>query len=72
MMIAATAAMMLSDLDGAGEWLKKAEAAGMQKQQVAELREAIDAEQPKVKVELGKRAAVAKADDLPRVKITTS
>jgi len=72
MMIAATAAMMLSDLDGAGEWLKKAEAAGMQKQQVAELREAIDAEQPKVKDEMAKRAADAKADDLPRVKITTS
>jgi len=72
MMIAATAAMTLSDLDDAGEWLAKAEAAGMQKQQVAELREAIDAERPKVKDEMAKRAAEAKADDLPRVKITTT
>ena len=72
MMIAATAAMTLSDLDASGEWLKKAEGAGMQKQQVAELREAIDAERPKVKDEMAKRAAEAKADDLPRVKITTT
>jgi cyclophilin family peptidyl-prolyl cis-trans isomerase len=72
MMMGATAAMLLSDLDTAGAYLKKAAAAGMQKQKVAELEQAIEDERPKVKDEMAKRAADAKADDLPRVKVTTS
>jgi cyclophilin family peptidyl-prolyl cis-trans isomerase len=72
MMMAAAADMLLSDLDAAADWLKKAGAAGMPKQKVAELEEAIAAERPKVKDEMAKRAADAKADDLPRVKISTS
>jgi cyclophilin family peptidyl-prolyl cis-trans isomerase len=72
MMMAAAADMLLSDLDAAADWLKKAGAAGMPKQKVAELEEAIAAERPKVKEEMARRAADAKADDLPRVKITTS
>jgi cyclophilin family peptidyl-prolyl cis-trans isomerase len=61
-----------SDLAAAAAWLKKAGAAGMPKQKVAELEEAIAAERPKVKDEMAKREADAKADDLPRVKISTS
>lgn len=72
MMMGATAAMLLSDLDSAAAWLKKAADAGMQKQKVADLEQAIADERPKVKDEMAKRAADAKADDLPRVKITTS
>jgi cyclophilin family peptidyl-prolyl cis-trans isomerase len=72
MVMGATAAMLLSDLDAAGGWLKKALAAGMQKAKVVDLEEAIEAERPKVKNEMAKRAAEAKADDLPRVKITTT
>ena len=72
MMMAATADMLLSDLDDAATWLKKAGAAGMPKQKVAELEEAINAERPKVKDEMARREADAKADDLPRVKISTS
>ena len=72
MMMGATAAMLLSDLDAAGAYVKKAAAAGMQKQKVADLEQAIEEERPKVKDEMAKRAADAKANDLPRVKITTS
>ena len=72
MMMGASAAMLLSDLDAAKAWLGKAVAAGMQKAKVADLEQAIEDERPKVKDEMAKRAAEAKADDLPRVKITTT
>jgi cyclophilin family peptidyl-prolyl cis-trans isomerase/Skp family chaperone for outer membrane proteins len=71
MLMAATAEMIQSHLDDAAVWLGKAEAAGIQKQKLAELRAAIDDERPKVKGEMEKRKAEAAADDLPRVKITT-
>lgn len=71
-MMAATAAMLLSRIDDAAAWLKKAEAAGVQKAKIVDLTEALAAERPKVEAEMKKRDAEAKADDLPRVKITTS
>ena len=71
-MMAATAAMILSQPDAAAAWLKKAGAAGAVKQQIAELEEAIETERPKVAAEIEKRKAEAAADDLPRVKLSTS
>jgi cyclophilin family peptidyl-prolyl cis-trans isomerase len=71
-MIAATAAMVLSQLDEAGAWLAKAEQHGQQKAKLAELRASIEEERPKVEAEMAKRKADAAADDLPRVTITTS
>ncbi|NDC54854.1 MAG: peptidylprolyl isomerase [Planctomycetia bacterium] len=64
--------MLTSDLDAAQAWLDKAAAAGADKDQVAGLGEALAEERPKVKEETARRAADAKADDLPRVKITTT
>jgi cyclophilin family peptidyl-prolyl cis-trans isomerase len=72
MMMAASAAMLASDLDGTEAWLKKAAAAGVKPDKIAELEAAAASERPKVAAEMAKRAAEAKADDLPRVKITTS
>jgi len=71
-MMAATAAMLLSRLDEAAAWLAKAKEAGVQNAKIAELSAALEAERPKVDAEMKKRAADAKADDLPRVKIATS
>jgi len=72
LLMAASAAMLTSDLDAAQAWLDKAAAAGADKDQVAGLGEALAEERPKVKEETARRAADAKADDLPRVKITTT
>jgi cyclophilin family peptidyl-prolyl cis-trans isomerase len=72
MMMATTAAMMLSQIDEATAWLKKAAANGAEKSSVAELTQALEVDQPKVVTEMAKRKAEAEADDLPRVKITTS
>jgi cyclophilin family peptidyl-prolyl cis-trans isomerase len=71
-MMAAAAAMVLSQLDEAATWLTKAESNGIQKPKVAELRASIEDERPKVEAEMAKRKADAAADDRPRVTITTS
>lgn len=71
-MMAASASMLTSDLDGTQGWLTKAAAAGVDKEKIAELEMAVATERPKVTEEMTKRAAEAKADDLPRVKISTS
>ena len=71
-LMGATAAMVLSDIDAAQAWLKKAAAAGAAKEQLAELEQAADKEREKVTEEMAKRKAEAAADDLPRVKLTTS
>ena len=71
-MMAAAAAMVLSRLDEAADWLTKAEANGIQPQKVAELRASIEDERPKVAAEMASRKADAEADDRPRVTITTS
>jgi len=71
-MMAAAAAMVVSQLDEADAWLTKAEANGVQKQKIAELRASIEEERPKVEAEMAKRKADADADDRPRVTITTS
>ena len=72
MMMGASAAMLLSRIDEATAWLDKADAAGTEKAKVAELAQAIKAERPNVVSEMAARQADATADDLPRVKITTS
>ena len=71
-MMAAAAAMVMSRLEEAGEWLTKAETNGTEKEKVAELRASIDDERPKVEAEMAARKADAAADDRPRVTITTS
>ena len=71
-MMAAGAAMVLSEIDDATAWLTKAEAHGGDKSRIAELRASIDAERPKVAAEMAKRKADAAADDRPRVLLSTS
>lgn len=70
-LLAATAALVLSRIDEAEAWLEKA-AAKAPAAQVAELRAAVDRDRGKVTAELAKRKAEAEADDLPRVKLTTT
>ena len=70
--MAATAAMILSRPDDAAAWLAKAKAAGLAADQAADLERALAQERPKITAELAKRQAEAAADDLPRVKLTTS
>lgn len=71
-MMAAAAAMVISQLDEAAAWLTKAEAHGVEKAKITELQASIEAERPKVDAEMAKRKADADADDRPRVTITTS
>ncbi len=68
----AAAALALSRLDEAAAWAAKAKAAGARRDSIAELQEAIEQERPKVEAEMAIRKAEAEADDLPRVRISTS
>jgi cyclophilin family peptidyl-prolyl cis-trans isomerase len=68
----ATAAMLLSEVDAAQDWLEKAEAAGAARTRIGDLREAAERERAKVEAEMAKRKAEAAADDLPRVRLSTS
>ena len=72
LLMAASAALVLSDADAARGWLAKATAAGAPKARTAELAEAIEREGPKIEAEMASRTADAAADDLPRVKISTT
>ncbi len=69
---AAAASLVLSRLDDAAAWLEKAKAAGARKDRLADLEDAIDRGRPKVEAELAARKAEAEADDLPRVRLSTS
>lgn len=68
----ATAAMITSELDLAEKFLKAAEEAGTSPDKITSLQKAIEAERPKVAIEMATRAAEEKADDLPQVKIKTT
>ena len=68
----ATAAMITSELDLAEKFLKAAEEAGTSPDKITSLQKAIEAERPKVAIEMATRAAEEKADDLPQVKIETT
>jgi len=70
--VAATAAIFRSEPDRAAAWLKKAAAAGVEDGRIVQLERSLAAELPKVEAEMAARDAEAKADDLPRVKITTT
>ena len=72
MLMGATAAISLSQLDEATSFLKKAVAAGIDRSKVDGLEQVIQTERPKVDAEMLTRKAEAAADDLPRVKMTTS
>ena len=72
LLMAAQAAMALSRPDEAAAWLAKAGKAGAPQAQVQKAAAAIDRERPKVEAEMAKRQAEAAADDLPRVRISTS
>ena len=72
LLVAAAAAIILSRLDDAEAWLKKAAAAGAPAARVAEMEEGVTRSRPKVAAESTRRAAETAADDLPRVMIKTS
>lgn len=71
-MMAASAAMLLSRPDTTKEWIARVKAAGGGQESVASLEAALAREQPKIEAEMAKRKAEAAADDLPRVKLSTS
>jgi len=71
-LMAASAALVLSQPEAAAAWLARATEAEVPAEQVAQLQAALDRERPKIEAELAKRKAEAEADDLPRVKLTTS
>jgi len=75
LMMGATASMLLSRIDDADAYLEKLSSVGgsADKQaQINELKEALEDERKKVNEEMAIRAAEAEADDLPRVRISTS
>jgi cyclophilin family peptidyl-prolyl cis-trans isomerase len=72
LLMAASAAIVASDVEAAKTFLAKATAAGAPKARTAELAEAIEREGPKIEAEQARRKADAAADDLPRVKISTT
>jgi len=72
LLMAASAALVASDLNAAKSFLAKATAAGAPQARTAEIAEAIDREAPKIEAEQVKRKADAAANDLPRVKLSTT
>ena len=72
LLMAAQAAMAVSRPDEAAAWLAKAGKAGAPSAQVQKAVAAIDRERPKIEAEMAKRQAEAAADDLPRVRLSTS
>jgi cyclophilin family peptidyl-prolyl cis-trans isomerase len=72
LLLAASAATLAAPQADAAAWLEKAVAAGAKPDQVADIRGLIDAQASKVAAEKGLRAAEAAADDLPRVRVSTS
>lgn len=75
LMMGATASMLLSRIDDADAFLDKLSAVGgsADKQaQVNELKDALEEERKKVAEEMAIRAVEETADDLPRVRISTS
>jgi cyclophilin family peptidyl-prolyl cis-trans isomerase len=72
LLMAASAALVASELDTAKSFLAKATAAGAPKDRTSELAEAIEREGPKIEAEQARRTADAAADDLPRVKLSTT
>ena len=72
MLIGVDAALLLTRPDDAEQWLTKAGDAGAPADRLAEVRRSIEHDAAKAAPEMAKRAAEAEADDLPRVKITTS
>jgi len=71
-LMAASAALVLSRPEAAAAWLARAAEAQASAEQIAQLQAALDRERPKIEAELARRQAEAEADDLPRVKLTTS
>jgi cyclophilin family peptidyl-prolyl cis-trans isomerase len=72
MLIGASAAILLTQPEEAERWLARAEEAGAPAEQIDQTRGKIARDVEKLAPEIAKRAAEAEADDLPRVKISTS
>ena len=72
LLMAATAAIRLSKLEEASEWLTKAMSAEASPEKVGELADQIKADKTKVDEEMARRKKDAETDTLPRVKIITS
>jgi cyclophilin family peptidyl-prolyl cis-trans isomerase len=72
MLIGASAAILLTQPEEAERWLARAAEAGAPAEQIDQTRGKIARDVEKLAPEIAKRAAEAEADDLPRVKISTS
>lgn len=72
LLMAASAALVLSDIDAAKAFLAKATAAGAPQARTVDIAEAIEREGPKIEAEQAKRRAEAAANDLPRVRLSTT
>ena len=72
MLIGASAAILLTQPEEAERWLARAAEAGAPAEQIDQTREKMARDVEKMAPEIAKRAAEAEADDLPRVKISTS
>jgi cyclophilin family peptidyl-prolyl cis-trans isomerase len=70
--IGATSALLLGRPEEAAAWVERAAEAGATADRLGEVRGLVERDAAKLEPELAKRAAEAEADDLPRVKITTS
>jgi len=70
-LLGASAAIVASRLDQADAWIDQAKKAGVDDERVAELKQMVASERPKVDAEMKVRAAEA-ADNLPQVKIETT
>ncbi len=71
-LMAASAAMLLSQPDATAAWIARVKEAGGEAESVAKLEAALAREQPKIEAEMAMRKAEAEADDLPRVTLSTS
>jgi len=71
-LLGASAAIVASRLDQADAWIDQAKKAGVDDERVAELKQMVASERPKVDAEMKVRAAEEAADNLPRVKIETT
>ncbi|MFM7041931.1 MAG: peptidylprolyl isomerase, partial [Planctomycetaceae bacterium] len=72
MLIGASAAILLTQPEEAERWLARAAEAGAPAEQIDQTRGKMARDVEKMAPEIAKRAAEAEADDLPRVKISTS
>jgi len=72
LLLAASAATIAAPGADPAAWIEKAVAAGAKPEQVADIRRLVESQAAKVDAERALRAAEAAADDLPRIRLSTS